>query len=124
MSKRLKENKEKKKFVFRFLYEGKTKILAYFLIGILAIFVFVSVAINYLGQGENNGKIPNDGLIKNYCTEESRKAEVCIAVYDPVCGWFNSSIKCVRYPCAETYSNSCFACMDEKVEYWTKGECP
>lgn len=61
---------------------------------------------------------------KNYCSEESRNAESCILIYSPVCGWFNESINCISYPCANTYGNSCQACMDNSVEYWTEGECP
>lgn len=60
-----------------------------------------------------------------YCTEESRTGDACIELYAPVCGWNNpEKIQCIKYPCAETYSNSCFACLDEKVEYYTEGECP
>ena len=60
----------------------------------------------------------------NYCTAKSRNADFCIELYKPVCGWFNQSIQCIKYPCAATYSNECFACMDPRVEYWTEGECP
>ncbi|GEM_PF-6189611 len=60
---------------------------------------------------------------KNFCSAESREADACILIYQPVCGYFNSSIQCIRAPCAGTYSNSCVACADEKVEYWTYGEC-
>lgn len=67
----------------------------------------------------------NKSLDKNYCTSESRKGDVCITLYEPVCGWFDpEKIQCIKYPCAETFSNSCFACLDEKVLYWTDGECP
>jgi len=31
---------------------------------------------------------------------------------------------CFKAPCADTYSNSCVACLDEKVSYWIKGNCP
>ena len=48
-----------------------------------------------------------------YCTEEQRQAEVCMELYQPVCG----------YPEKKTYSNPCFACMDENVEYWVDGLC-
>ena len=66
------------------------------------------------GQGE-----------ENYCTPEQKKADICIELYQPVCGWFDpKKIQCIRYPCAQTFSNSCFACADEKVLYWTEGECP
>jgi uncharacterized protein len=63
-------------------------------------------------------------LQKNYCTPESKNADVCPTLYQPVCGWFNESIKCIKYPCAITESNSCAACINENVEYWTDGECP
>ncbi len=59
------------------------------------------------------------------CSDESRNAEACIEIYEPVCGWFNSSrIQCIKYPCAQAFSNSCFACQNPDVEYYTKGECP
>lgn len=62
---------------------------------------------------------------KHYCTEEDRKAEACIEVYRPVCGWFDpEQIQCFAYPCAATYSNECEACRDPRVLYWTEGECP
>jgi len=61
---------------------------------------------------------------KTYCTPAQRGAEVCTMEYRPVCGWFNESIQCIRYPCAATYSNPCMACADDKVAYWTEGECP
>ena len=47
-----------------------------------------------------------------YCTPRDREAEACIMLYDPVCG--NNG---------KTYSNSCFACADLEVEYYTLGEC-
>ena len=53
-----------------------------------------------------------------------KSAEVCPEYYSATCGWFNQSIKCLKYPCAQTFSNPCFACADEKVEYYTSGECP
>ncbi|HLD06419.1 MAG TPA: hypothetical protein VJC16_02705 [Candidatus Nanoarchaeia archaeon] len=58
------------------------------------------------------------------CSPASRDVDACIALYDPACGWFSEDIRCVRYPCAATYSNICHACSDEKVAYWTPGECP
>jgi hypothetical protein len=67
---------------------------------------------------------PDENLTKNYCTQEQRNADACIEIYQPVCGWNNENIQCIRYPCAQTYSNSCFACIDENVAYWTEGECP
>ncbi len=54
-----------------------------------------------------------DSKQKVYCTEEQRKAEACIEIYQPVCG----------YPLNETFSNSCFACVDEQIEYYIQGGC-
>jgi hypothetical protein len=53
---------------------------------------------------------------KNYCTPESRQADMCIQVHNPVCGWFADGG-------SETYYNSCRACMEDTVEYWIEGEC-
>ncbi|VVB77981.1 Uncharacterised protein [uncultured archaeon] len=61
---------------------------------------------------------------KTYCTPKQKKAEICPMYYSATCGWFNNSIKCLKYPCAQTFSNPCVACADEKVEYYTEGECP
>lgn len=67
---------------------------------------------------------PTD-LKRNFCDVESRNADACIEIYQPVCGWSDpEKIRCVTYPCASTYSNSCFACQDQNVKYWTEGECP
>jgi hypothetical protein len=67
---------------------------------------------------------PGEDGERVYCTEEQRNVDACIEIYQPVCGWSKEEIKCLVYPCASTYSNSCFACMDENVAYWTVGECP
>lgn len=52
------------------------------------------------------------------------RSEICTQEYAPVCGWFNSSIQCIKYPCAVTAGNSCGACANPSVEYYTIGECP
>jgi hypothetical protein len=62
--------------------------------------------------------------VKNTCTPEQRAATACDAVLHQVCGWWNSSIQCFKYPCANTYTNECMACQDAKVYYWTQGACP
>lgn len=59
---------------------------------------------------------------ETYCS--SPRPEVCTKEYKPVCGWFSQEVQCIRYPCASTFSNSCFACMDSNVAYYTDGECP
>ena len=67
---------------------------------------------------------PNSDLERVYCDESSRNADFCIASYDPVCGWFKSGIQCIKYPCASTYGNSCEACRNADVDYYTQGQCP
>lgn len=59
------------------------------------------------------------------CEPEQRNAEICAMDYNPVCGWNDpEKIQCIRYPCAQTYSNSCEACKNPDVKTWTRGECP
>jgi len=59
------------------------------------------------------------------CSNESRNAQMCYEIYQPVCGWFNSTkVQCVTYPCAQTFSNDCFACQNQNVAYYTQGKCP
>lgn len=67
----------------------------------------------------------DDNLRKQtYCTPEQKNAQVCPEYYSATCGWFDQSIKCFKYPCADTFANPCFACADSKVEFYTSGECP
>lgn len=70
------------------------------------------------------GCMAKNNLTGHFCTEEEKNAEACIEIYKPVCGWFDPKIQCIKYPCAQTFSNSCFACSDEKVISWTEGKCP
>jgi hypothetical protein len=60
------------------------------------------------------------------CIREHNNAAVtlCPADYDPVCGWFDNSIQCVTFPCAETKGNLCMASIDPNVASTTPGECP
>ncbi len=51
-----------------------------------------------------------------FCTEESRTADVCVSLYDPVCG-------CTYKDECSTYSNNCVACLNDSVQYYFKGEC-
>jgi len=78
-----------------------------------------------LGDGGvgNGGGFGGEDLEKNFCPEE-RGSGICIEIYQPVCGWNGEGVNCFAFPCASTYSNSCFACADENVAYWTEGECP
>lgn len=88
-------------------------------IAVLAAVAAAVIAFSLVQQFAGNGPA------QNFCTPQSREADACIQLYQPVCGWFDpAQVQCIRYPCAQTFSNSCFACMDGKVQYWTEGECP
>ncbi|NPA28131.1 MAG: hypothetical protein GXN91_03685 [Epsilonproteobacteria bacterium] len=49
---------------------------------------------------------------KRFECEEPRP-EACTFYYEPVCA----------KPINETFSNGCFACMNEEVEFYVLGEC-
>jgi len=92
---------------------------------ILALIVLVILAGGYylLPNTSNKEPVLNGDNIVN-CQPEQREAEACIEIYQPVCGKVN--VQCVTTPCEpvfETFSNSCFACMNSLVESYTEGEC-
>lgn len=82
---------------------------------IIAILIIAMVALVFMVSpklkkaGETSEKI--------YCKAEQRNADVCISLYEPVCG-FDKSKKQIK-----TFSNSCFSCIDENVKYYIKEEC-
>ncbi|MBU0627184.1 hypothetical protein KKG31_03020 [Patescibacteria group bacterium] len=58
------------------------------------------------------------------CSEESRKAEVCAEIYQPVCA--TVQVQCLTTPCDAllvTYPNACDACRNLLVTQYTEGEC-
>lgn len=58
------------------------------------------------------------------CEESQRGVDACIEIYQPVCATVN--IQCITTPCdpiEETFSNSCFACQNPLVSYYSEGEC-
>ncbi len=81
---------------------------------------------NWVISSDTNGSSDGGNVEgkKTYCTAGQRGSQICTMEYMPVCGWFDESIQCVKYPCAQTYSNPCAACSEAKVAYWTAGECP
>ena len=96
----------------------KNKTVVYFFV--IGVLVLIGALIYFQIK---DGKYDISDEDKVYCTLESRIGDACITLYEPVCGYFNQEIKCVSSPCAQTYSNSCFACLDEKVEFYVNGEC-
>lgn len=98
--------------------EADSRILKYGIIGLVIVVALVLIALYYNPPANNDG----NALDITNCVERS---EICTAQYDPVCGWWNSSsVQCIKYPCAATYSNGCYACADEKVVGYTAGEWP
>ena len=77
-------------------------VLIVFLVLISSVAIFLLIK----NQGNNQNQ-------KKYCSAESRNAEVCMEIYEPACG----------YPAERVYSNACFACMNQAVEYYILGEC-
>ena len=109
---------------------GKIRLEIWILVGVIVLLVAVAALSGKFIQRDNDNTDDSeypDGneSNRNYCSTESRNAEACIQIYKPVCGWNDPGrIQCIRYPCAQTYSNSCQACMNENVLFWTEGECP
>jgi hypothetical protein len=64
----------------------------------------------------------SDGRI--YCTVEQKKPQVCPHYYSPTCGYFSKKIPCYTNRCYQFFSNSCFACLDSKIDSYIPGECP
>jgi hypothetical protein len=102
--------------------QGSATILVLLVIIAFAL-IFALIQINK--DTSSNNDFPQGSGDKHFCLPEDRLAEFCIEIYQPVCGWNNTKkIQCIKYPCAQTYSNTCFACKDENVAYYTKGKCP
>lgn len=59
----------------------------------------------------------------HYCIPESRGIE-CDESQDVVCGWFSNQQSTCDGPCVKLFVNTCQACSDDRVEYWTNGDCP
>lgn len=58
------------------------------------------------------------------CLPEQRNVDVCIELYEPVCG--QVQVECIKAPCypiKQTFSNSCKACANSRVMSYTEGEC-
>lgn len=83
----------------------------YIIVGIVLILTLIVATIFYLPRNDDSREEE-----KTYCQEEQRNVDACTQEYNPVCGHRNDSS-------TKTYSNSCHACMNSEVEYYTPGEC-
>lgn len=72
---------------------------------IIIVFMLLWIVAQESYKQETEGKV--------YCTEQQREVDACIEIYQPVCG----------FPLNQTYSNYCFACVNETVQYYLEGEC-
>lgn len=61
-------------------------------------------------------------LVKHQCPPANSTG--CTTEIKPVCGWLKDDVKCERLPCANEYTNQCYACKDVNVAYFTEGVCP
>ena len=86
---------------------------------IVALMVIIAGVVIFSPQMTNNSSEPK----KFFCTDSDRTA-TCNDVGDKVCGWFNKSVQCLRYPCAINFDLRCEACKNPDVEYYTFGSCP
>ncbi len=79
-----------------------------------------------LRTGDSGENAPS-GQPAHYCSDESREVETCEDLDEPVCGWFDlSRVECpADDPCVRSvFPNSCDACQNDNIEYWTEGDCP
>lgn len=63
------------------------------------------------------------------CSPESRQAETCAQLFQPVCADIDTGVRCVRAPCDEdhalqTFSSACEACRAPKTIGYRDGACP
>src|SRR5882724_6672632 len=84
----------------------------------------LSLAIFALRQGSlGNNSVPSVPK-EIFCSDASRRAEVCAQNYDPVCA--TVAVQCFAAPCPpiqETFSNACEACRNGLAQSYTTGKC-
>jgi hypothetical protein len=60
----------------------------------------------------------------SYCGPRSNEEVMCTEIYTPVCA--RVQVECVTTPCnpvPQTFSNSCFACANDRVVSYAEGAC-
>ncbi len=92
----------------------KSQVTIFIIIAILVIAIVVAIFM-ISPKFKKAEEISESGKI--YCKSEQRNADVCIQLYEPVCG-FDENENPIK-----TFSNPCFACIDENIEYYIDGEC-
>ena len=110
----------------RFNKINKILILAIAIIFIALLISAVLIINSYLTIKKDKTDYDNSDNNKQKinCLPEQRNSDFCIEIYKPVCGY--RQVQCVTTPCdpvPETFSNSCFACAEDSIIYYTKGEC-
>lgn len=93
---------------------------------ILILFLFIVAGCNNetVSVDKDDVEKPTVKLGAIDCKPEQREADACIEIYQPVCG--QVQVECITAPCdpiKQTFSNSCFACMNPRVMSYTEGEC-
>lgn len=85
-----------------------------------ALICFDGTVVSRVGLDCEFEACPDEG----FCDDASRNVGACAEIYYPVCAEVN--VECVTEPCdpvKETYSNSCEACMNGRVDSYVAGEC-
>lgn len=62
--------------------------------------------------------------VVSHCGPRLSEPIFCTEQYEPVCA--QVQVECVTTPCdpvSQTYSNSCFACANDRVLSYTEGDC-
>jgi len=93
---------------------------SFILILVLAL-LLIGIALYMINKNQNIHSAQNNFT---NCKESQRNAEACIEIYAPVCGYVQ--VECIKAPCnpvQETFSNSCFACSNSRVLYYSEGVC-
>ncbi len=76
---------------------------------------------NKAGTTEDRNKLHPSNNYINECLPEQRATEICMKLWEPVCGYAIHPDECPD--CGKTFSNNCFACSETDIIYYTYGEC-